>query len=489
MVKTVISFVFLFVCHSLVGQVNFYKKYSGNGYDISGGVVQLADSSYAVTGQSTSFFNGPPQAFIMKLDKFGNHQWAKHYGGLETEFGKRIFVTENTGYFIAGHTNSKPAGDFDFYMAHTDMSGVVNWEKSYGTSSWDLLNDAIRLSDSSYVLVGDSYNPIDGARDGYIVRLNKFGDTLWTKKTGQLHEDTYADVENYFDTAFVVGGKVWNADSSMFKAYLACYKVDGNLLWEKQYGQTGNYQILSMTKRFDNIIAVGGRLSMIDTLDDDYALRVDSQGNQIYGVSYYTPGHRNSQFIMKYGTGNRVYVVTGNDDQFTTGAGQDLFIGEFDDFMGYQNTGVDVDGSFNDFVGEMITTSDNGTIVVGTNNDFKFAIPSLFVLKIGANQAYPSTVGVLTAGSLVSVQEETFLFKDVKIYPNPATNKFRIELIENNHEGIISIVAVDGSKILSKQLKNNYLDVSTESFKAGLYFVNFTAENGLTQTLGKVTIY
>lgn len=44
-------------------QVKFFKIYTNDGYDYGEGVVQLSDSSYLVTGSSSSFSDSPAQAF------------------------------------------------------------------------------------------------------------------------------------------------------------------------------------------------------------------------------------------------------------------------------------------------------------------------------------------------------------------------------------------------------------------------------------------
>ena len=64
-----ITLLFCFLSGSLAfGQISFYKLFTNNGYDFGQGVVQLEDSSYLITGSSSSFLEAPSQAFIMKID-------------------------------------------------------------------------------------------------------------------------------------------------------------------------------------------------------------------------------------------------------------------------------------------------------------------------------------------------------------------------------------------------------------------------------------
>ncbi len=471
-------------------QISFYKKISGVGHDYGEGIVQLPDSSYMVCGSSTSFTEGAPQAYIMKLDSLGNHLWSKDYGGLETESAKRIFHTPNEGFYLAGHTNTTTTGDFDFYFLHTDLDGELIWEKHYGTDSWDILTDAIKLADSSYVLVGETFNPLDGEKDGYIIRLDKFGDTLWTKSSGVLDEDIFNDVQNFYDTSFVVGGKVWNADSSHYKAYLACYYLDGTLIWENEYGLDGSYEVKSMALDDEFVVAVGNRISETDGLPDEYLLIVfgDDQGLQFYDDYIPFVGARSFDFITAYGEPNDYYCVLANDDQFTSGPGQDLYIGDYNQIVTFQNSGVDIDGSYDDIIGQMVPTSDSGAVAVGTNNNIVLQVPNVFVLKIGKDQMYPVTFPYPSTTNILHVFENQLNQISTSIYPNPAVTELKIELLNDNQKGEVVLVDFTGKIVKTVSAEANPSTVDVTDVNTGMYILRFITESGEVKTLGKISV-
>lgn len=469
-------------------QIDFYKRYNGNGYDYGNGAVELPDTSYMICGSSTSFLNGAPQAYLMKLDSMGNHLWSKNYGGLETETAQRVFFTPGDGFYVAGHMNTTPTGDFNFYFFHTDTEGELLWEKNYGTDSWEILNDAIKLEDSSYILVGETFGTADGEKDGYIVRLDKFGDTLWTKNSGHIGEDVFNDVLNFYDTSFVVGGQAWNSDSSMLKSYMACYKMDGTLIWENQYGSDGNYVVNTMEKHNGYIIGVGARISPIDNLGDDYVIKVDDQGDYNYGFSYHQPGMRSYDFIKKFGGPDDFYMSYSNDNISTTGPGQDTYIGHFDEFVSFQNTGIDVDGSHDDLVGEIIPTSDSGALVVGTNHNVVFEIPSVFVMKIGNNQTYPPTQPAPSAIDILYINENSIKGVEVKIYPNPTHGILNISLNKFIGEGTIIFTDITGKEAMVSEILSEFTEVNLENLEKGMYFINLQLESGNIKSLGKISL-
>ena len=70
--RILISFIILCVSLLSYGQNSFFKLYSGSGYDRGEGIVQLEDSSYVITGSSSSWSESS-QAFLLKIDAEGNY--------------------------------------------------------------------------------------------------------------------------------------------------------------------------------------------------------------------------------------------------------------------------------------------------------------------------------------------------------------------------------------------------------------------------------
>ena len=74
----------------------------------------------------------------------------------------------------------------------------------------------------------------------------------------------------------------------------------------------------------------------------------------------------------------------------------------------------------------------------------------------------------------------------VKIYPNPATNVIKIELLHPEQFSAISLTDVLGKEIINVDSPKAYLELNTEGLKPGVYFVN-CKQNG-NKTVYKVLI-
>ena len=103
----------------IAGQISFYKVYSDDGYDKGYGIVQLQDSSYMLTGSSSSFDNNA-QVYLLHIDSLGNYIWSNSYGGAESDVAKRILYQPGFGYFVAGTTNSFGNGAYDALLMKID---------------------------------------------------------------------------------------------------------------------------------------------------------------------------------------------------------------------------------------------------------------------------------------------------------------------------------------------------------------------------------
>ena len=169
----ILLLLFIISSFQMNAQNAFYKLYSNNGYDFGEGIAQLEDSSFIVTGTSSSFTDGPSQAFLLKVDSLGEYQWSLPYGGAEEDGARRVLYSPGDGYYVSGYTNSMGSGGYDVYVFKTDLSGSLIWEKSFGGLGWEKTNDAVLLSDSSQIIVGQTNSNTNGDEDIYILRINK----------------------------------------------------------------------------------------------------------------------------------------------------------------------------------------------------------------------------------------------------------------------------------------------------------------------------
>lgn len=464
--------VFFLFGYFAFGQISFYKQFSNNGYDFGEGITQMADSSYLITGSSSSFFEGPAQAFILKLDSLGNFKWSKHFGGAESDGGKRIMYIENDGILVAGFTNSSGVGAYDFYLFKTDVSGTLLWEKTYGTESWDRVYDAALTRDSGVIMVGETLNTDDGESDILLVRTDKNGNELWSQQIGNAGPDMIKCIAPINDSTFALGGKVYVEDSLMHKAYICKMDENGLVWWQDTLGFVGQAQINSLCTNGSEIVFVGDT----DHLPSDNATisyKCDSNGSFLLTHLENADGINKLVGVDYFGTSNRLAVANWSDNQYSYG-GYDLFFSQNYPALPWEMWIGSVHSAENVFCGQLISTSDKGVVAVGNFENIGLGGSNLYVIKMLEGMVNDANT-LIDFESLVNVNEISEN-SSVSIYPNPARTE--ITVFSANSD-LKNIAIYDGfGRMLQNQNSsvNNTYDISFLS--QGNYIVMLEFNDG-----------
>jgi len=166
------------------------------------------------------------------------------YGaGNEEIQANSVLPTDDNGYIVAGQ--SVQSG----LIFKMDSACNVLWNKTYFnvlTAYSDIkLNCIIQSYDSSYIAVGDCYNPINYSRNALCIKLNYNGDTLWTKnyKPAGATNTTLLSIEQTNDSGYIMTGYISQNSSPYYKVFVAKADISGNLQWANQLACGNNTNI------------------------------------------------------------------------------------------------------------------------------------------------------------------------------------------------------------------------------------------------------
>jgi hypothetical protein len=184
------------------GDIEWTRVYGGSELDVVNSIQQTTDSGFIVAASSKSNNGdiakhiGLTDCWIYKLDKFGNIQWQKTYGGTRVDEPISIQNTNDGGFIFAGYSESNNGdltlnhGYSDYWIVKLNSSGDIEWQKSYGGSSIDLALTVDQTKDDHYIISGYT-NSNDGDIVGYhdrydywIIKLDTNGNLEWNKIIG-----------------------------------------------------------------------------------------------------------------------------------------------------------------------------------------------------------------------------------------------------------------------------------------------------------------
>ncbi len=147
------------------GDTLWTRTYGGTDNDWSNAAEQTADGGYIMACET--YAPDPFRAWLLKTNASGDTVWTRTYPG-----GCRaVQQTFDGGYIVAGATSSG-AGNGDVYLLKTDAQGDTLWSRTFGGKSVDLANSVQQTADSGYIMAGLTESFGAGFYDVYLIRTN-----------------------------------------------------------------------------------------------------------------------------------------------------------------------------------------------------------------------------------------------------------------------------------------------------------------------------
>jgi hypothetical protein len=290
------------------------KTFGGSNDDRGWEVQQTTDGGFIVVGWTRSFGAGDWDVWLIKTDANGAELWNKTYGGSDTEDGNSVQQTTDGGFIVAGSTVSFGAGWADGYLIKTDANGNELWSKTYGGVAGDWINSVRQTSDGGYAMIGETNNFGASGSDVWLVKTDADGNELWSKTFGDTGDDNVQNFDQTNDGGFIFA-MYEGITTAPEKTSIILTKTDGNgnQMWSKTFGPATLYQWGSWVHQTTDggYIISGGNV-------DFYLIKTDANGNELwsktYGGSNWELGREAQQ------TSDGGYIMVGRTESFGAGS-------------------------------------------------------------------------------------------------------------------------------------------------------------------------
>jgi hypothetical protein len=253
----------------------------------------VAGSSISdISGEKTEGCRGSFDYWIIKLDSLANIQWDRTIGGSSTDFFSCMKQTTDGGYILGGYSSSNRSfeksenskGGFDYWIVKLNCKGNIEWDKTIGGNSDEILTSLVQTRDGGYFIggysisgvSGDKTQPGKGCYDYWVVKLDSHGQILWDKTVGGSSWDYLEAVEQTSDRGYILGGYSYS-DSSCDKSannkgstdyWIVKLNISGTIIWDKTIGGTGNNILSSIHQNADGSYIAGGSSSSAEIKPD-----------------------------------------------------------------------------------------------------------------------------------------------------------------------------------------------------------------------------
>ncbi|MCF7811967.1 T9SS type A sorting domain-containing protein [bacterium] len=285
----------------------------GENRDECHSIIQTADEGYALAGFTMSFGSGHSDMWLVKIDSVGEIIWSQTYGGEGGERCFSIIQTSDGGYALAGETHSFGAGEWDMWLVKTNSDGDSLWSRTFGGRDEDRCYSIVQTGDGGFALAGLTKSFRAQGTDMWLVKTDNNGDSLWAYKYGYRNDEECYSMIQCSDGGFALAGKYdpggvsWDRDMLLLKT-----DEEGDSLWSRRFGGSGNEYCQSIKQTPDGGYALGGWTTSfgMNGTSDMWLVRTDTNGDSLWSLTEGRNTADNCYSIVQTEDGG--YAMAGN---------------------------------------------------------------------------------------------------------------------------------------------------------------------------------
>lgn len=191
------------------GAIEWQNCLGGTELDHLMSVQLTSDGGYIATGTYNTL-----GYWLVKLNGAGDVQWQQYYSDTDDAFD--VIQTTDGGYLMAGDVVSRigNATGHNFGLIKVNSIGVVEWRKDYGGDGFFDIARCIRQTpEGGYIVTGvinsnwsGNVGPAYGQQDAWVLKLSNSGVIQWQKPMGGSSYDGAGTIEVTSDGGYIVAG-------------------------------------------------------------------------------------------------------------------------------------------------------------------------------------------------------------------------------------------------------------------------------------------
>ena len=223
------------------GNMVWEQTFGGSYDDVPGDIAALTPGGdkFLVVAYTQSKGAGSEDIWFFEADKDGNIAWEKTFGGPMSDIPDDLKILGDDGFLMTGWQDSKGAGGYDAWMLRMDKDGNKLWGRTYGEDGDDII-ETMHVVDSGYLLAGRTDSKGVGGTDAWLMKVDKLGNIIWEKTYGGPKDDDFRDIENAPDGTYLIAGVTKSFGARGGGDVLVMNINDnGEIIWSRTFGGDG----------------------------------------------------------------------------------------------------------------------------------------------------------------------------------------------------------------------------------------------------------
>jgi hypothetical protein len=374
-------------------------------YSEGAGSIVKCNTGYAIAGSTNSSGKGDTDVLFMRLAPDGTYLWNRTFGDVEEDNGYQVIRCQSGGFAIAStyYNVSAATSNSDFLVTRLADNGAVIWNRSYSgpdqdhVSSWvsDLGRSIVECDNGDLVVAGVT---MDVDCDVWMFRLNQAdGSVIW--------ERTYhnRDIDRCFapdsvvqcqDGGFAIVGYTYSAATTN-DVWLIKTNAAGIEIWNSTYGDDIGYQRpAALVECSDGGFGIAANTQSFGAGGTDaWVVKVDAFGNQLWNKTFGGTEEDSCGYIMEMADGG--FTISGSTHSFDMGQGDGWLIRT--DIDGNTIWNHTVGDEYGNGAGGFVYEGNNTYVVVGSTHRVGEPFADIWTFK--AYISFPSTTTPTTPTS------------------------------------------------------------------------------------------
>ncbi len=454
---------------TLFGQAptRFYTKFGGYGVDIGYSGKPTLDRHYIVAGSTSSYGAGNTDVYLVKVDSMGFPIWEKTFGGFNNDVGRSVIQLQDSGYVVAGFTNSFGAGGYDVYLVRTDKNGNLIWQKTFGGLDWDFAYDLVLAADGDIVVCGNTSSMGAGKKDGLLLKYDLFGALVWQKTIGGIENEELKSVIKTNDGFLATVGYTESNGDIDGDMYFYKFDLGGNTIFYHINGGPDRDYANDIVQKFNNdYVICGAKTFTTDSYPRGFIHTMSSTGVLVW-ESDYSSNINNGEFSSTTNSyqngGLNTFVRSRGVSGFKVQA--DLYVAFFNGYP-YKINGSG--GTEDEFIYSVEALSDGGYVSVGSTRSFGSIEEDVYLIR------HDSTI--YNYSSVVGIKENP---KNKTPYVFQKENKVNVVFTDNNVNSL-ELIDINGKVLNAFKIREDEeeLKIDVSQIPGSVYFIRIRFKDG-----------
>ena len=309
----------LLIKYDSSGVLQWSHTWGGTEHDVGWGVAVDSSNNIYLAGQTESIGAGFSDMLLVKYDSTGVKQWERTWGDSSYEVGRAVAIDSSNNVYLAGGHDGYWSGSDHMHLVKYDTNGVQQWNRTWGGTEWDRgFGVTVDSSDNVY-FVGDTESFGAGEDDIILVKYSSSGVQQWNRTWGGTSFDIgYGVVVDSSDCVYI-GGSTKSYGAGDYDLLLVKYDSSGVQQWNRTWGGINSEHGLGVAvDSSNNAYLVGHTFSFGAGEHDIVLVKYDNSGVQQWNRTWGGTDSETSWGVAAYSSDN-VYLV---GETMSFGAGE-----------------------------------------------------------------------------------------------------------------------------------------------------------------------